>query len=78
MTSPNGAGRQVRDDSGSDQVDRDVDVVPRGFGIRTNLVRGVHQGAGDVALQTRQADVVVSSEGVSTVSDAQVHLGVDG
>ena len=45
-----------------DQVDRDVDVAPRGFGIGTGLVRRVHQGLGGFVLQTRQADVEASPE----------------
>jgi len=40
-----------------DQFSHDVDVAPCGLGIRTRLVRAVHQGLGDFALQTRQADV---------------------
>jgi uncharacterized LabA/DUF88 family protein len=41
-------------------------------------VRGVHQGLGDFALQTRQADVEASLEEVSAASCAQVHFGVKG
>src|SRR5436305_5612992 len=43
---------------GLHQLDRNVDVAPRGVGICTGrLVRGVHNGLRDFALQARQADV---------------------
>src|ERR1700686_1094285 len=63
--------------SGFDQVSHNADVVPCGFGIRTRLVRTVHQGLGDFALQTRRADVEASLEEVSAASCAQVHFGVN-
>lgn len=44
------------------QVDHDVDVTACGFGIRADLVRGVHDGLGHLAFQTRQADIETSTE----------------
>ena len=41
---------QHSDWSGSQHIDRDVNVPPCGLGIGTRLVRGVHQGFGDFAL----------------------------
>src|SRR5580698_912841 len=57
----------------SDQVDRNVDVAACGFRVGANLVRFVHQGLGDVALDTGQADVEASAEEVAAVRQIQVH-----
>src|SRR5580693_3514347 len=64
--------------SGFDQVSHNADVASGGFSIRTSFMRAVHQGLGDFALQTRQADVEASLEEVSAASCAQVHFGVNG
>src|SRR6202161_4862432 len=56
----------------SDQVDRNVDVAACGFRVGANLVRFVHEGLGDVALDTGQADVEASAEEVAAVRDGQV------
>src|SRR5262245_32595150 len=48
------------DGPGSGHVDRNVDVAARGFRIRTDLVRFIQYRPGDVALDTRQADVEAS------------------
>jgi hypothetical protein len=65
---PIGHGQDVRDRSGSDQVDRDVDVAVGSFGVRARLVRGIHQGLSDVALQTGQADVESLFDYLASVS----------
>jgi hypothetical protein len=54
-----------------------VDVAARGFGIRTGLVRAIHQPPGNVAIQTRQANVEASLERVASV-ETQVHFGIYG
>ncbi len=74
---PIGHGQDVRGRSGSDQVDRNIDVAAGGFGVRARLVRGIHQGLGDVALQTGQADVETSLKEVSVPGLAQIYFGVD-
>src|SRR3954451_16316495 len=66
-----------RDWCGSDQVDRDVGVAARGFGVRTDLVRVIEQGLRDVARDTRQTDVEAGAEDVAAVQQVEVHLGVD-
>src|SRR5258708_40071852 len=67
----------ARDQPGSDQFDRNIDVAACGFRVRTNLVRFVDQGLGGVAIDTRQADVQTSTEKVATVRHVQIHFGVD-
>jgi hypothetical protein len=64
--------------SALDQIDHDIDVATRRFGIRTGLVRGVDQGPRHFAVQAWQADVEASPEKVSSVSSVQVYFGVDG
>src|SRR5258706_3885717 len=65
--------------SGSNHVERDFDIAPCSVGICTCLaVRGVHNGLGDFALQTRQADVKPCSEEVKVARMAQVYFGIDG
>src|SRR5258708_7290919 len=64
--------------SGLQHVERNVDVAPRSVGICTCLaVRGVHNGLGDIALQTGQADVKPCSEEVNA-RIAKVYFGIDG
>ena len=58
---------KIRDRSGLDQVSHEVDVASCGSGIRTRLVRYVHQGLGDFLVQTRQVDVEANLEGIGTV-----------
>src|SRR5580700_6190181 len=41
-------------------------------------MRGVHNGLGDFAVQTRQADVEPCSEEVDVAGIAQVYFGIDG
>ena len=55
----------LRNRSGSDQVDFDVDVAPRGFGVRTQLVPFIHQRPGRFAVHSRQADVEASLQEVT-------------
>src|SRR5579864_770144 len=65
--------------SGLQHVERNLDVAPCSVGIGTCLaVRGVHNGLGDFALQTRQADGKPCSEEVNVASMAQVYFGIDG
>src|SRR5207247_10529933 len=65
--------------SGSYDLDRNVDVAPCSVGICTcRLVRGVHNGLGDFALQAWQADVKPCSEEVNVARIAQVYFGIDG
>jgi hypothetical protein len=64
--------------SALDQLDHDIDVATRRFGIRTGLVRGVGQDPRDFAVQAWQADDKANSEKVSSVSSVQVYFGVDG
>src|ERR1700730_5002776 len=60
-------------------VERNLDVAPRSVGICTCLaVRGVRNGLGDFALQTRQADIKPRSEEVNVARMAQVYFGIDG
>src|SRR5713101_7208603 len=60
-------------------VERNLDVSPCSVGICTCLaVRGVHNGLGDFALQTRQADVKPCPEEVNVARVAQVYFGIDG
>src|SRR5579864_4097465 len=65
--------------TGSLHFDRNVDVAPCSVGICTcRLVRGIHNGLGDFALQARQADVEPCSEEVNVARIAQVYFGIDG
>src|ERR1700724_2786150 len=60
-------------------VERNLDVAPCSVGICTCLaVRRVHNGLGDFALQTRQADVKPCSEEVNVARMAQVYFGING
>jgi hypothetical protein len=43
-----------------------------------HVMRGVHNGLGNFALQTRQADVKPCSEEVNVSGIAQVYFGIDG
>src|SRR5258706_14607409 len=65
--------------SGLHHVERNVDVAPCSVGICTcRLVRGVHNGLGDFALQAWQADVKPCSEEVNIARIAEVYFGIDG
>src|ERR1700722_1221759 len=58
---------------------RNVDVPPCGVGVCTcHVVRSIHNGFGDLALQAWQADVKPSPEEVDVAGIAQVDFGVDG
>jgi hypothetical protein len=50
------SGKPIRAGSGSDQINRNIDVAACELGIRTCLVCGVRQGLGNFALDTRQTD----------------------
>lgn len=51
------ARRRVLRTGRSDQIDDDVDIAACGLGIRTGLMRGVHQRLGDFAVGAGQADI---------------------
>ena len=73
---PYNAGRP--DCQRSNQINGNLDVSPGGFGIRTRLVRGVHQRLGDFGCQARQADVEAGLKQVAVISSAEVDFGING
>ena len=60
-----------------DQINHDVHVATRGFGIRTSLVRGINEGLSKFVLQTRQAYVKASLEVEAVFTGAQVDFGIN-
>jgi hypothetical protein len=65
-------------DDGLDEIDYDVDIAAYGFGVRTRLVRGVHERLGGVVFHARQADVQTSLKEVVAVGCDQIDFGVNG
>jgi hypothetical protein len=59
-------------------LEGDVDVVPRGYRIRTDVVCGVHQRLGGLPLHAWQADVEMGREPISALRSSQINFGVDG
>src|SRR6266436_395082 len=64
-------------DRDSDQLGLDRDVAVRRPGIRTHVVRGIHQTSRDVRLDAWQADIETHSDVVGVAVRAEVDLGVD-
>src|SRR6185503_10268930 len=62
---------------GLDQANGDIDVPACCFGIGTRLLRTIQNRLGDLAIQTRQADVKASAERVTVVTRAEIHFSVD-
>jgi hypothetical protein len=67
-----------RPKDGLDQVDRDLNVAACGLRITAELVGRVEQVLSNLAIDSRQADIETSREGVSVACLAQVHFGVNG
>src|SRR5580692_10865153 len=60
------------------EVDYDVDVAARCFGIRAGLMRGIHDGLGQVARDAWNTHVKARPQEKSALSQTQVYLGIDG
>src|SRR5437660_11238001 len=63
---------------GSNEVNLDINVPSRGFGIGTGLVRAVQKRLRDLSLQPRQIDVQTRFEEVTIAAGPKVHFGIDG
>src|SRR5262249_53813221 len=61
----------------SDERDRDIDVAPCGFRIRTILMPFVAEALGDMARDPRQADVEPRAKIRAAIRAKEVPLGVD-
>jgi hypothetical protein len=72
------AGPFYERSAASDQIDHDVDVATRGFGIRARLMCGVRQGLGRFTVQPRQANIETSLQEVSALGKDQVYFSVYG
>src|ERR1700722_63912 len=60
------------------QVEQDVDIALRRFGVWAKPFRFFNERLGNAAVQVRQADIELSTQGVLSVCKMQVHFCVDG
>ena len=63
---------------GLNQIDFDIDIAARRFGVGAGLMCGINQRPGGNRVHTRKADVQPRPEEVGIVGRAQVDFGVDG
>ncbi len=63
----------VRDSSVSNQIIGDVDVAARGFGIGTKVLRLIHKRLGNLALDSRQADIEARAQEIAAVHQMQIY-----
>lgn len=63
--------------SACDNVDYDINITANCLRVHAHLTCLIHQGLSDIQVHTWQADVKADFEKVSTVSQAEIDLGLN-
>lgn len=62
---------------GLEQVNLDVDISPRGFGVRTRFLRALRDRLRLLPVYTRKADIETRLEEISIIAVPKLHFGID-